>query len=47
MKQLPPKKGKNFETEVFKGYANKDAIDLIKKMLTFDPEKRITIDEAL
>ena len=23
------------------------AVDLIKKMLTFDPKKRITVDEAL
>ena len=34
-------------TDVFKGYGNSDAIDLIKRMLTFDPEKRISIDEAL
>lgn len=31
---------------IFKG-ANPDAIDLIRRMLTFDPSKRITIDEAL
>jgi mitogen-activated protein kinase 1/3 len=42
---LPKRKGKDFSS-VFKG-ANGDAIDLIRKMLTFDPIKRITIDEAL
>ena len=26
---------------------NKDAIDLLRKMLTFDPKKRITVEEAL
>lgn len=31
---------------IFKG-ANPDAVDLIRRMLTFDPTKRITIDEAL
>lgn len=45
MQQLPRRKGKDFNT-LFKG-ANPDAIDLIKRMLTFDPEKRITIGEAL
>lgn len=42
---LPKRKGKDFSS-LFKG-ANPDGIDLIKKMLTFDPLKRITIDEAL
>jgi serine/threonine protein kinase len=42
---LPRRKGKDL-SNVFKG-ANPDAIDLIKKMLTFDPAKRITVDEAL
>ena len=45
MEQLPDKKGKNF-AEVFKGQS-KECIDLLQSMLTFDPEKRITIEEAL
>jgi len=46
MKNLPAQKGKDFR-ELFKGYSNPQAIDLIKKMLTFDPARRITIEEAL
>ena len=42
IQSLPRRKGKDFST-VFKG-ANPDAIDLIKKMLTFDPLKRINVD---
>lgn len=42
---LPKRKPKDMNT-IFKG-ANPDAIDLIRRMLTFDPVKRITIDEAL
>lgn len=45
MRQLPNNRGKDFN-ELFRG-ANEHAIDLIKKMLTFDPERRITIEEAL
>ena len=45
IQNLPKRKPKDLNT-VFKG-ANPDAIDLIRKMLTFDPSKRITIDEAL
>ena len=42
---LPKREGKNFE-ELFKG-ANPQAIDLVKRMLTYDPEERITVAEAL
>jgi len=28
-------------------HASVDAIDLLSKMLVFDPKKRITVDEAL
>ena len=42
---MPKRKPKDLNN-IFKG-ANPDAIDLLKKMLTFDPLKRITIDEAL
>jgi len=45
MRQLPSNRGKDFN-ELFRG-ANDHGIDLIKKMLTFDPVRRITIDEAL
>ena len=43
--QLPKREGKKFE-ELFKG-ANPQAIDLLKKMLTYDPVDRITIADAL
>ena len=39
------KKG-NFD-EVFKDYENSQAIDLLKKMLVFDPDNRITVEQAL
>ena len=45
IQSLPKRKPKDFQS-VFKG-SNPDAIDLIRRMLTFDPSKRITIDEAL
>lgn len=45
MRQLPSTRGKDFN-ELFRS-ANEHAIDLIKKMLTFDPARRITIDQAL
>ena len=42
IQSLPRRKGKDFKT-LFSS-ANPEAIDLLKKMLTFDPSKRITID---
>jgi len=43
--QLPKREGKKFE-ELFKG-ANALAIDLLRKMLTYDPDERITVADAL
>lgn len=43
MKELPKKKGSDFK-ELFKDWQNPDAIDLLKRMLTFDPNKRITVE---
>jgi serine/threonine protein kinase len=40
-----PRRGINFE-EIFKN-ADPLEIDLLKKMLLFDPSKRITAEEAL
>lgn len=45
VQQLPKRDGKNFD-EYFSG-ANPNAIDLLKKMLTYDPEERITVEDAL
>ena len=45
MIKLPHSRGQNFR-ELFKG-ANEQAIDMLKRMLVFDPEQRITIDQAL
>lgn len=42
---LPKKKGKDFNV-LFKG-ANPDAIDLLRKLLIFNPTKRISITDAL
>ena len=38
---MKAREGKDFD-ELFDG-VNPDAIDLIKKMLTFDPNERITV----
>jgi serine/threonine protein kinase len=45
MTDLPKRKGLSFQ-ELFKG-ASKDAIDMLEKMLKFDPTERITVEEAL
>ena len=43
---MPDRQAKDFKN-VLKNYENPAAIDLCKKMLEFDPQKRITIQEAL
>jgi serine/threonine protein kinase len=43
MMELPKRKGMDFN-ELFKAAKNPDAIDLLKKMLVFDPEKRMTVE---
>jgi serine/threonine protein kinase len=43
--RFTPRRGKAFEM-VFRD-ANPHAIDLLKKMLTFDPTRRISVEEAL
>ena len=45
MNELPPYPGKDF-SKLFR-QANPQAVDLVKQMLVFDPEKRITIADAL
>ena len=45
VQQLPKREGRDFE-QLFKG-ANPDAIDLLKKMLTYDPDDRITVQQGL
>ena len=42
---LPKREGKDFG-QLFKG-ADAQAVDLVKKMLTYDPDDRITIAQAL
>lgn len=40
----------NFEYNIIANefkYVSKDAIDILKKMLTYDPERRISAEEAL
>lgn len=45
MKELPPYPGKDL-SKLFR-QANPEAVDLVKRMLVFDPEQRITIMDAL
>ena len=45
LRTFPKRKGKNLE-QIF-SQASPLAIDLLKKLLTFDPSKRITVEEAL
>ena len=45
MEQLPPRDPTPWETTL--NGADPDEIDFISKMLTWDPRKRITIQEAL
>ena len=47
IKHLPKNKknGKDFN-KLF-SFANPEAIDLLKKLLTFDPDRRINVTEAL
>lgn len=42
---LPKRSGQDFN-ELFKD-ANKKAIDLLQKMLTYDPAERISVTDAL
>ena len=42
---LPKRSGQNFN-ELFKD-ANEKAIDLLKKMLMYDPAERISVTDAL
>ena len=45
LSRLPRNTGRNFD-QFFQG-CNPDGIDLLKKMLTFDPSKRIKVEDAL
>lgn len=45
MKKIPQSPQKNFD-DLFEGTAP-EGIDLLRKMLTFNPDKRITVEEAL
>ena len=45
MTNLPKENGQNME-KLFKG-ANPEAIDLLKKLLTYDPEERVSVEDAI
>ncbi len=45
VQSLPKREGKDFKA-FFQG-ANENAIDLLQKMLVYDPEDRITVEQAL
>jgi len=45
LRALPIRKRRSF-TSLFPG-ATPDAIDFLQRTLTFDPKKRLTVDEAL
>jgi len=48
IQKLSPKQPKAFEQYFGANHgASKDAVDLLKKMLRFNPKERITVDEAL